>query len=193
MTVEIIDVLKRYADRIAFKSPLVVLADRLVGAIPLSGLPAGLTIEALTELACEACVRKAPEYPEPYLRGVFVRRCERDSEQKREEKARARSTSAESEFLRNANLEMEAADREIRAMPESRHRRVEAINEWTRNRARVPCPYWALYGADSPEEYEAAQNVLRTKTLAKIKQVSDPCPHEGEWEPFSEDPEPWLA
>lgn len=74
------------------------------------------------------------------------------------------SNRADAEFARNAYAEAAELEREYFA-DDTRNRRVAAIEHWRRERVEprnhgkeVPPPYWALYGFDSPDDYERRKN-----------------------------------
>ena len=69
-------------------------------------------------------------------------------------------------FVEQLAREIDEADAQIRRMPQERHDRVRAIEEWRNNRS-LPCPHWALQGHPSREEYERRRNEAAAKRAAE--------------------------
>lgn len=116
--------------------------------------------------ACETTARKIANGARLERPGAFAMTCFRKAVHAHEAgptsaPSSSRAPSAHVDpFVLETLRDIAEADAEIRRMPQSRHDRVRAIEQWRNERftsRETPAPLWALYGHQSPEAYAEGQ------------------------------------
>lgn len=116
--------------------------------------------------ACETTARKIANGGRLERPGAFAMTCFRKAVHAHEAgpasaPSSSRAPSAHVDpFVLETIRDIEEADAEIRRMPQSRHDRVRAIEQWRNERftaKETKAPLWALYGHQSPEAYAEGQ------------------------------------
>lgn len=85
-------------------------------------------------------------------------------------------------FVLETIREIEEADAEIRRMPQSRHDRVRAIEQWRNERftsQETPAPLWALYGFADERSYVESSERLKARQRA-AQGLGRPMPEGGQ-------------
>lgn len=120
--------------------------------------------------ACETTARKIDNGGRLEKPGLYALRVFSQNLQGSGGRPKAASPATVDPFVAETIREIEEADAEIRRMPQSRHDRVRAIEQWRNGRftsRETPTPLWALYGFDSSESYEESARRLKERRRAE--------------------------